>query len=1827
MAVITVRHKKDASADVANEILGPIAPSLSAMGPEDRQLFLRVFQEYMKDRGETDRSTAGNFGEQLKRGYQDVLQSTTVAVGNTLGVLPDNASEDDVFFRQIRGIREGIDPGLSPGIMRGPQLAARMAPAAAGSIMVGAPGAAVAAEFGIAGVAGAILKGGGPGAYWYAQTQPGLYADLRGEGIDRDISMRVSQVASIPIALVEQFNDIGGNFTKAAIDGAKEVAIKSVTKYLKQQGKESIKQFGAEYSEEVGQALLELSAKAVADHLDKTNPGIDWRAQMQAKASELGDAAIALPFMMAPASALNVAGGLANTLTNKEAYKQAKLQQTQQPAATAAPQQPAAQPDLTATVTKAAETLWANSPDLAQAIVDKVADGGRISRSDWAKAREASPTLPNKVSSNARDEFAKVLGDRRPKAPDPTAETAAATTTVQQPESVPVEAVSTAEPATATAAQGETTAVTPPTPQAVQAQPPVAIPEPEAPKPIELEDVTPEVADQIRKNGDPIEDADRNETGWIGQRTPTGMTLVHPADNKVKRFEIDSKVGGDFPSKLAEAKQWAADNKVKITPRVTPKVDKPIKSEAPAKKGFKRPEPKVSEAKTADEFTSLLEGMALAEEGRAKDPNFPKMFERVKDGRGREFSIRKTPKNGWTVVEHDPSGAEIEQGGDPRGGGYSKQEAIKQAVASARFPASMDQDVRAGDKPSDNVVSTSSQEGPNRGQEETDAQGQAQADGRQEGLLSPSESPAAGDTTAPAPKPASITEAGADYAAKLRDKITQRLGGKSEPQPQADTKAEAPKPKRTFKKSPSPEAKPSTQANRGEESPRERAARLAKSKAIVSVEINGEQAQAKVLRANEETLTLQPIGDFDFMENIDSNVAWVREVNPKPAAAPKTEASPQTEQDRLRAELAAKAKAFADAARSKLYSNPLDPELVGLAADMTLTAIKLGAVKFKAFVQEMADTLGRELTARSARYLRAAWDIVREDFPDAKLDESSDVDSVLQELADEKREPTPEPRVGDGAGEPRTDAAAVSGGPTQDAQGTREGARDEGGSVLPDTATTEGVGAEPGGSGTTGTGDAGTDTGEPKLAGSGTADGGRAGKPQEVQAADSTPSVDLRNHTIEPGDVLAVGSETQSIKNNVAAIELLQRLERDSRNATPDEKKVLAKFVGWGKLSQAFDRVKGEAMAEQRKYGRDANWEKKWGTWYTRLKELLTDEEWETARDSTINAHYTSRSIIEKMWGLATALGFKGGRVLEPGAGIGHFAGLAPTNLKADTKFVLVERDALSSRLLAKLYPQADVVASAMEDAKLAPASVDMVIGNVPFAKTVPSNDPMRRYGRELNLHNYFIARSLDAVKPGGFVIAISTHNTMDSEVDQRKFLATKGDLIGAIRLPKNAFEENAGTEVVTDILVFRRPINDERIGQAFDNTVELEMPTANGGTAKDRINEYFVANPEMVLGTNSMTGTMYKSGKNQAEYTVEPTPGDLNAKIQAAVDRMPRNLMSQDMATGDVVEQNSALEKREGYLRLEGGKLSMASGGAWIDLTEGLSIENYPSKLTSKAGLDRARDYIAVRDAYSKLRETMLDPAATDEDIAKQQRVMGKAYDSYVKKHGNVSGQKTAIFAGEPEYYRLLSLENEKANYNPQTKKIDYTYSKAAVFTTRTLGPRMPPTSVDTAKDALWVSMGYRGGIDIPYMAELTGQSQDEIIKALSDDRLAFRDPASQQWTLRERYLSGNVKKKLQAAEVAAADDPAYQANVDALKEVQPPPVAIANVGVELGANWIPDNVLTHFARKLFDDPKARVTYNPHSDSFEAGIDRSLTSVRNKYAVTNESGKVFRWC
>ena len=695
----------------------------------------------------------------------------------------------------------------------------------------------------------------------------------------------------------------------------------------------------------------------------------------------------------------------------------------------------------------------------------------------------------------------------------------------------------------------------------------------------------------------------------------------------------------------------------------------------------------------------------------------------------------------------------------------------------------------------------------------------------------------------------------------------------------------------------------------------------------------------------------------------------------------------------------------------------------------------------------------------------------------------------------------------------------------------------------------------------------------------------------------STPAV--QNFHITDPDLGAGGQKTK-YQNNVAAIRLLKDLEAQGRSATPEEQEVLSRYVGWGGIPQAFD---------------EAN--EKWASEYAELKTLLTPEEYASARGSTLNAHFTSPTVIEGMYQALEQMGVHPDTVLEPAMGVGNFFGLMPESMQNAT-LMGVELDSITGRLAKQLYPQANITVDGFERVNLPDNSIDLAVGNVPFG-SYKLADP--RYDKQnLLIHDYFFVKTLDKVRPGGIVAFITSKGTLDKQDSTvREYLAQRADLLGAVRLPNNAFSRNAGTDVTTDILFLQKRAQPP---EQVPDWVHLGQ-TADGIP----INRYFETHPDMVLGTMAWDKSMYG---NERETTCAPIPGiELADQLSEALSKLSppdQQLLSQKGA----VEVPELLERME-TADVEARNFSYTEvGGKLYFVEDGERIPVEVPATTEK----RIRGMIGLRDVTRNLIELQLY-GGTDEEIRTAQEKLGKAYDAYTAEYGllNSAGNKRA-FEQDSSYCLLCSLEILDEDGNLERK--------ADMFTKRTINQQVTIDHVDTASEALAVSIGERARVDLDYMASLLGTpgETDSIIRDLKG--VIYKNPEAgggplNGWETADEYLSGNVRKKLAAARAAAENDPIFAENVAALEQAQPKDLSAAEIDVRIGVTWIDPQYYTQFVHELLKPPfylkkDIQVRYSPATGEWNVSgksrdsLNNSLAYVtygtkrRNAYAIIEDS-------
>ena len=674
-----------------------------------------------------------------------------------------------------------------------------------------------------------------------------------------------------------------------------------------------------------------------------------------------------------------------------------------------------------------------------------------------------------------------------------------------------------------------------------------------------------------------------------------------------------------------------------------------------------------------------------------------------------------------------------------------------------------------------------------------------------------------------------------------------------------------------------------------------------------------------------------------------------------------------------------------------------------------------------------------------------------------------------------------------------------------------------------------------------------------------------------------------RNFTIGKDTVLAEGGTVTRLRNNLAAIDLLRNLEKEGRNATTEEKAVLARYVGWGGIPQVFDEMmfrkveSGEAATRRdtantyERYGsqyakvvadyRDQadaidKWNQKWGDHYRKLKEMLSPEEWTSAQESTINAHYTSPKVIRAMWDAVKRLGFLGGNILEPAGGVGHYFGLMPPSIAKRSQLFGVELDSISGRIFGKLYPEGQIEVTGFQDSTIPDNSQSLVISNVPFANINISDAYLDANpdAPKFNLHNYFFEKALRVAQPGGLIAFITTSHTMDSQIAQRKWLAERADFLGAIRLPNNAFKENANTEVVTDIIFLRKPDGTPNpVAESWTATAEVSV---NGG--KVAINEYFARHPEMILGRLANDGSMYAG---REEMTVHGN-GDLADQLREAIARLPENVVGDmESAVIERLSRENAASKDGAFIE-ENGKLVIKGTGEVVEAKQSA----------------RVRSFITLRDTLNSLYLMESDPDATDADISRKRAELNRAYDTFRIVHKELhNAANKKVLSTDPDFYRTLGLETPQKSADG-TKT---TFTKADVFTKRILEPRVEPTSAESIEDAMIQSLRWKGRLDTKFVGKLMNLTMEQAESNLLSLPNVFRNPATGMLEQSTGYLAGNVRRKLRDAELAAQTNPDYNRNVEELRAVMPVDVDWADIQYKIGSTWIPAEVYQDFIRE----------------------------------------------
>ncbi len=646
------------------------------------------------------------------------------------------------------------------------------------------------------------------------------------------------------------------------------------------------------------------------------------------------------------------------------------------------------------------------------------------------------------------------------------------------------------------------------------------------------------------------------------------------------------------------------------------------------------------------------------------------------------------------------------------------------------------------------------------------------------------------------------------------------------------------------------------------------------------------------------------------------------------------------------------------------------------------------------------------------------------------------------------------------------------------------------------------------------------------------------GKQEIVLEASEVKELPAAKNYVITDDQLGIGGAKAKFSMNMAAIAVLKQIEAENRAATPEEQEILSLYVGWGGIPDAFDEAK-------------AGWEKE----YQELKTALTPEEYASARSSTLNAHYTCPIVIKAIYAAIGNMGFQSGNILEPSCGIGNFFGLLPEKMKG-SKLYGVELDSISARIAKQLYPDAKISVCGYEKTDFPNNFFDIAVGNVPFGNYKVNDPAYNKLG--FSIHNYFLAKSLDQVRPGGIVAFVTSRYTMDSkDTDVRKYLTERADLLGAIRLPNNAFKSNAGTMVVSDILFLQKR-----------DTSVVEMPAWVQTTENAdgfAVNQYFIDNPDMVLGNQTSESTAHGM-----DYTVLPIPdANLSEQLQEAVTKINGHYQN---ATPVKQDDNAPADTIPADPDVKNYSFTLVDNEVFY--RENSVMTKHELNQTAE---NRVKGMITLRDCVHALIRLQMDESVTDSAITMQQAELNRLYDAFTRKYGLINDRANRLaFDRDSSYYLLCSLEILDDDGKLQRK--------ADMFSKRTIKQHKTVISVDTASEALAVSIGERAKVDLAFMGQLTGKDESELIQELRG--VIYKDPVTNTWQTADEYLSGNVRRKLRQAKKAAEQDAAYQINVEALTAAQPKDLDASEIEVRLGATWIDKSYIQQFMIETLHTP-----------------------------------------
>lgn len=670
---------------------------------------------------------------------------------------------------------------------------------------------------------------------------------------------------------------------------------------------------------------------------------------------------------------------------------------------------------------------------------------------------------------------------------------------------------------------------------------------------------------------------------------------------------------------------------------------------------------------------------------------------------------------------------------------------------------------------------------------------------------------------------------------------------------------------------------------------------------------------------------------------------------------------------------------------------------------------------------------------------------------------------------------------------------------------------------------------------------------------------------------------------ITPATDLGAGGPKAKFRNNLSALSLLARLQSEGRSADEDEQAVLARYIGWGGLPQAFDPHNTD-----------------WATEYRELRGALDTDSYSKARRSTQDAHYTPHRVVKAIYDGLLRLGFPGGKMCDAGSGTGHFIGAMPPEMRATTAFTAIELDSTTSAIAKQLYPTAKHINAGYEDVFVPDDYFDAVVGNPPFGKQTV-HDPNHRELGEFSLHNYFIAKSIMKVRPGGIVAVVVSRYFMDATSPvAREFVSERAHLLAAIRLPNDTFEQNALAKVTTDVVFLQRRVEGDTTNARWLEVEPIEDPRT---TQSFKINRYFVDHPEMMLGTM----TLVKGAFGDQPELLPPESFRTVLPIDEAIKRLPSNIYTQAIST-PAREPSSSIDVPN---RSKVGSYFVTTNGAIARrLPDILGVRDAEVVTPRNAkAKDRMTGMIAIRDQLAMLMDAELTDAS--DDVVEQHRAsLNALYDRFVARLGHLSSQANRLsMSDDPEYPLLFALETDydKGISSDTAAKAGVSAKqpsagKAAIMSRRVLSPRREVVSVETAKEALLVSLNERGRVDVDHIARLCGRTEEEAIEELG--ALIFLNPENDNWETADRYLSGNVKHKLEAATIAAEKEPHLEKNVRALRPIQPADIDPVDIAVQLGSTWVPAEDVRDFVRHLFGDVRMSITYQPALGQWSARIE-----------------------